>query len=97
MTFLNNLRCLHRISAGSLRRLSTDQSFDGKALPLVSVNLNLGKPAVATPVLLTWDNAGVLFHELGHALRALLADVDYPSLGITTVVRNWIELPSQSN
>jgi peptidyl-dipeptidase Dcp len=47
------------------------------------------------PTLLTVDQATTVFHELGHALHALLTDVRYKSLGQESVSWDFIELPSQ--
>jgi peptidyl-dipeptidase Dcp len=42
-----------------------------------------------------WENARVLFHEMGHALHALLAQAPYYLLGMQFVAWDIIELPSQ--
>lgn len=62
---------------------------------LLSLNHCLSPPVPGEPVLLSWDNLKVLFHEMGHALHALLTRVPYPSLGIMNVAWDMIELPSQ--
>src|SRR5260370_37472387 len=41
------------------------------------------------------DDAKTLFHEFGHALHALLSDVTYPMVAGTSVLTDWVELPSQ--
>jgi peptidyl-dipeptidase Dcp len=45
--------------------------------------------------LLSFDDARTLFHEFGHALHALLSDVTYPMVSGTSVLTDWVELPSQ--
>ncbi len=48
--------------------------------PVVTVNLNVDRPADGESTLLTWDETITLFHEFGHALHGLLSDVHYPSV-----------------
>ncbi|MCL2454232.1 MAG: M3 family metallopeptidase [Micrococcales bacterium] len=64
----------------------------------VVVNVaNVPRPAPGAPALLTWDFVITMFHELGHALHALLSDVRYPSRSGTSVPRDFVEFPSQVN
>lgn len=65
--------------------------------PVIVNNLNIPKPQKGQPALLTFDEARTMFHEFGHALHALLSDVNYPSLGGTNVPRDFVEFPSQYN
>ena len=44
---------------------------------------------------LSFDDARTLFHEFGHALHGLLSDVTYPMVAGTSVLTDWVELPSQ--
>lgn len=71
------------------------EKMDGPVIPLVLNNLNLSKPAPGKPVLLSYDDAGTLFHEFGHALHGLLSNVTYPYLSGTAVARDFVEFPSQ--
>lgn len=64
---------------------------------VVMNNLNVPKPAPGEPVLLTWDEVRVLFHEFGHALHGLFSDVRYPLFAGTAVPRDFVEFPSQVN
>ncbi|WP_072313339.1 M3 family metallopeptidase [Agrococcus sp. Marseille-P2731] len=64
---------------------------------VVMNNLNVPKPPAGTPTLLTFDETNTLFHEFGHALHGLFAQVTYPSLGGTNVFRDFVEFPSQVN
>ncbi|RZK38009.1 MAG: M3 family peptidase, partial [Hymenobacter sp.] len=52
-----------------------------------------GKPG--EPVLISWTDATTLFHEFGHALHGLSSNVTYPTLAGTSVVRDYVEFPSQ--
>ncbi len=61
--------------------------------PIVTVVCNFSKPAAGQPSLLTADEASTMFHEFGHALHSLFADVHY--YGIASVPRDFVELPSQ--
>ena len=71
------------------------QSYkDGKKVaPVVSIVCNFTKPVGDTPALLTLDEVETLFHEYGHGLHQLFADVKYNS--IKSVERDFVELPSQ--
>jgi peptidyl-dipeptidase Dcp len=68
-------------------------SFDGEKTILSSNNSNFMKPAPGEPVLISWDNANTFFHEFGHALHFLSADVRYPTL--QGGVRDYTEFQSQ--
>ncbi|MEX1078795.1 MAG: M3 family metallopeptidase [Homoserinimonas sp.] len=66
--------------------------------PTVVVNnLNVPKPAPGEPTLLSYDEVNTLFHEFGHALHALFAQVNYPKFAGTNVFRDFVEFPSQVN
>lgn len=73
----------------------SQERFDGEIPTIVSNNLNFLKGRPGEPVLVSWDDATTLFHEFGHAIHGLLSDVDYPTLSGTSVVRDYVELPSQ--
>jgi peptidyl-dipeptidase Dcp len=74
-----------------------DQNFLLGQLPVVVNNLNVPKPAVGQPTLLTYDEIVTLFHEFGHALHGLLSSVTYPRVSGTSVQRDFVEFPSQVN
>ncbi|MGB4057038.1 MAG: M3 family metallopeptidase, partial [Alphaproteobacteria bacterium] len=70
--------------------------FGGKLEnPLVSIVCNFTKPTANKPALLTHDEVLTLFHEMGHAMHALLSKVTYRSLSGTSVLWDFVELPSQ--
>jgi peptidyl-dipeptidase Dcp len=73
----------------------SQEKFDGPVPTLVSNNANFVKGRSGEPVLISWDDATVLFHEFGHALHGLLSDVQYPTLSGTNVARDYVEFPSQ--
>jgi len=62
---------------------------------IVSNNSNFVKGKEGEPVLISWTDATTLFHEFGHALHGLSSNVTYPGLAGTSVVRDYVEFPSQ--
>ncbi|OON66453.1 M3 family metallopeptidase [Hymenobacter sp. CRA2] len=69
--------------------------LDGEVTTIVSNNSNFVKGKDGEPVLISWTDATTLFHEFGHALHGLSSNVTYPSLSGTSVVRDYVEFPSQ--
>ena len=69
--------------------------LDKDTMPIVINVCNFPPPTQDTPSLLSSGNVKTLFHELGHALHGLLSSVEYPSLSGTSVVRDYVEFPSQ--
>ena len=61
--------------------------------PVIGIVCNFTPPVGNTPSLLTFDEAETMFHEFGHALHFLFADVR--SRGLTDVEGDFVELPSQ--
>ncbi|MCQ8847825.1 M3 family metallopeptidase [Alteromonas stellipolaris] len=68
-------------------------TFDGKKTVLSSNNSNFVKGAEGEPTLISFDDAETYFHEFGHALHFLSADVKYPSSH--SGVRDYTEFQSQ--
>ena len=66
-------------------------------LPVVYNVANFEKPAPGQPALLSFDDVTTMFHEFGHALHAMFADTEYPTLSGTAVPRDFVEFPSQFN
>lgn len=60
--------------------------------PIVYNVMNFNK---GEPMLLSFEDARTLFHEMGHALHGLLSNVTYPTVSCTSVLTDWVELPSQ--
>jgi len=72
------------------------ERLDGKPVTtIVSNNSNFVKGKDGEPVLISWTDATTLFHEFGHALHGLSSNVTYPTLSGTSVVRDYVEFPSQ--
>ncbi|WP_204378332.1 M3 family metallopeptidase [Hymenobacter lapidarius] len=72
------------------------QRMDGQPVTtIVSNNSNFVKGKEGAPTLISWTDATTLFHEFGHALHGLSSNVTYPSLSGTSVVRDYVEFPSQ--
>ena len=68
------------------------ESLDGEVLPIVVNNNNFSK---GDPTLLSFDDTRTLFHEFGHGLHGLLSRVRYRSQSGTSVLRDFVEFPSQ--
>lgn len=83
--------------AGAWMSNYQDQYFkNGVNVRPVIVNVgNFTKPTSDKPSLLSMDEVETLFHEFGHGLHGLLAQSRYMSLSGTSVVRDFVELPSQ--
>lgn len=61
--------------------------------PVTSIVTNYAAPVGGKPSLLTLDETETFFHEFGHALHSLLANVPYR--GLADVPLDFVELPSQ--
>jgi peptidyl-dipeptidase Dcp len=73
----------------------SQERFERETTTIVSNNSNFVKGNPGEPVLISWDDAETLFHEFGHALHGLSSNVTYPTLSGTSVVRDYVEFPSQ--
>jgi len=71
------------------------QKLGGAVIPLIVNTCNYSKPPEGEPMLLSLDEARTLFHEFGHGLHGLLSNVTFPRISGTSVVRDFVELPSQ--
>lgn len=65
--------------------------------PHVQIVMNFTKPTDTKPSLLTPYEVETFLHEFGHALHGLFASTKYASLSGTSVMRDFVELPSQFN
>jgi peptidyl-dipeptidase Dcp len=82
-------------SGAWMTTLRDQEKLAGDIRPLVVNVMNFAKAADNAPSLLSFDEARTLFHEFGHALHALLSDVTYPLISGTSVLTDFVELPSQ--
>lgn len=64
--------------------------------PVIINVCNFTKPAPGQPALISYDNVTTMFHEFGHALHGMFANLTYPSL-VGGVARDFVEFPSQFN
>ncbi len=70
--------------------------FHGKIeRPVIAIVCNFTKPTASKPSLLTHDEVLTLFHEMGHAMHAMVGRGTYPSQTGTNVLWDFVELPSQ--
>ncbi|MBX2834692.1 MAG: M3 family metallopeptidase [Micavibrio sp.] len=63
--------------------------------PVIAIVCNFTKPTGDKPALLTHNEVTTLFHEMGHAIHGLLSNVTYQSHSGTSVLWDFVELPSQ--
>jgi peptidyl-dipeptidase Dcp len=82
-------------SGGAWQDSFVDQSGLLGTRPVVVTVLNFTKPAAGQAALLSFEDVTALFHEFGHALHAMFANVRYPTLA--GVPRDFVEFPSQIN
>src|SRR6185295_18662754 len=82
-------------SGAWMTTIRDQEKLRGDIRPLVINVMNFNKAAAGEPTLLSFDDAKTLFHEFGHALHGLLSDVTYPMVSCTSVLTDWVELPSQ--
>jgi peptidyl-dipeptidase Dcp len=68
------------------------QKLEGNVRPIV---LNVSNFNKGDPTLLSFEDARTLFHEMGHGLHGLLSNVTYPTVSCTSVLTDFVELPSQ--
>lgn len=67
---------------------------DGKRIaPVGTIVCNFTRPTDSAPALLSLDEVETLFHEFGHALHVMFAQVKYR--GLSEVEGDFVELPSQ--
>lgn len=75
--------------------LSGCQTDDGYQLPTAALVCNFATPTESQPSLLYHDDVVTLFHEFGHNLHHMLTRAEFASYSGTSVVRDYVETPSQ--
>ena len=63
--------------------------------PHVTIVMNFTRPTETEPALLTFDEVDTFLHEFGHALHGMLTKCTYETLSGTSVLHDFVELPSQ--
>lgn len=76
-------------------RTQTRNVAQGEVYPIIVNNNNFAKPLPGQEALLSFDDVKTLFHEFGHALHGLLSNVTWRTLAGTSVLQDFVELPSQ--
>ncbi len=71
------------------------KKFGGKVTPIISNNYNFPEPNEDGKVFLGADEVRTVFHEFGHGLHGLLANSTYERFSGTSVLRDFVEFPSQ--
>jgi len=82
-------------SGGAWQDSFVDQTSLLGTKPVVFNVTNFARPAAGQPALLSSDDVKTLFHEFGHALHGMFANIRYPFLG--SPPRDFVEMPSQFN
>ena len=83
-------------SGGAWNTSYVEQSYDStgrRLVPNTSIVCNFTPATGEEPVMLGLDETETFFHEFGHALHCLFAEVKYQ--GLADVPRDFVELPSQ--
>lgn len=70
-----------------------DKGTDSR--PHISIVMNFTPPTENEPALLTFDEVNTFLHEFGHALHGILTKTTYASQSGTSVLHDFVELPSQ--
>ena len=88
----DNFARVNKQGGAWMSELRTQSKNGGEVLPLITNNNNFSK---GSPALLSFDDAVTLFHEFGHGMHGTLSNVTYKTLAGTSVLRDFVELPSQ--
>jgi thimet oligopeptidase len=75
--------------------VSGRQTHKGYVIPTAGLVCNFTKPSSDQPSLLTHNEVETLFHEFGHVLHSVLTTSEFHAYSGTSVVRDFVETPSQ--
>jgi peptidyl-dipeptidase Dcp len=78
--------------SGAIVPQRSDRGFNERPAIMISMNL---KKVEGLPTLLTPYEVETYFHEMGHAMHGIFANVKYQRFAGTRVARDFVELPSQ--
>ena len=70
-------------------------NLDVRKRPVIVNVCNFPPPAGDDPALLSFSNVTTLFHEFGHAMHGILANVTYGSMSGVSGPRDFTEFPAQ--
>jgi len=73
----------------------SQEKLAGDVTPIISNNYNFPEPDENGKVFLGADEVRTVFHEFGHGLHGLLANSTYKRFSGTSVLRDFVEFPSQ--
>lgn len=93
--YLDNFAREGKRSGAWMTTYRSQHKLGGDHNVLASNNNNFTEAAAGQTTLISLDDASTLFHEFGHAIHYLSADVTYPALA--GVPRDFVEFPSQVN
>ena len=87
---------------GKFNHFATFTGIDGKLLtngryqrPTAALICNFPPPSGGQPSLLDHEEVTTIFHEFGHAMHAILTNVNYARLSGLSVPQDFVEAPSQ--
>lgn len=93
--YMDNFARPSKRSGAWMSSFREQEKLSGNVTPIVINNNNFSKGSDGAPTLLSFDDASTLFHEFGHALHGMLSNVTYPQFSGTSVLRDYVEFPSQ--